>query len=206
MTISNDGSKLAATGGAQSTSGYIYTSVDYGNNWTERTLLGSKNWTSISSSSDGSVLVATVYNGYVYISYDYGENWSAITSLGSKYWQSSSISNDGLKIFVVNYGGSGGYVYKSIDSGVNWIQIPSFASTNSLLFVNASSDGSSLVVLDSNKQLYTSFDSGQTWSNHPTVNGRNITWAKITNDNKRIFLTINDARLNNNDSNFLIYK
>jgi photosystem II stability/assembly factor-like uncharacterized protein len=54
MASSADGTKLAFGDNG----GYIYTSTDSGATWTERTTMGSNQWISIASSSDGTKLAA----------------------------------------------------------------------------------------------------------------------------------------------------
>ncbi|MBF0519819.1 MAG: hypothetical protein HQK92_08860 [Nitrospirae bacterium] len=46
--------------------GYIYTSTDSGSNWTAQTGAGSRNWNSIASSSEGTMLAAVVNGGSIY--------------------------------------------------------------------------------------------------------------------------------------------
>jgi len=60
---SSTGTTLAACVG---TSGYIYTSINSGVNWTERTGSGLQNFTGIASSSDGATLAACVTTGNIY--------------------------------------------------------------------------------------------------------------------------------------------
>ena len=65
-----DGSRVAAA----YTGGYIYLSTDSGVTWTRRE--NARNWTSVASSSDGTVLVGVVDNGQIYVSTDSGANWT----------------------------------------------------------------------------------------------------------------------------------
>ena len=46
--------------------GHIYTSTDSGSNWTEQTSAGSRSWTGIASSSDGTKLAAIVNGGSIW--------------------------------------------------------------------------------------------------------------------------------------------
>jgi len=68
IAMSSDGTKLAAC----VYKGYIYTSTDGGNTWTEQTSAGWRVWTSITMSSDGTKLAACVRGGYIYTSTDGG--------------------------------------------------------------------------------------------------------------------------------------
>ena len=96
---------------------YIYTSSDRGASWTQATTAGSRHWTSIASSSDGTKLAAVEYNGYIYTSTDSGASWTEQTTAGSRDWYSIASSSDGTKLAaVVGFG----YIYTSTDSGATW--------------------------------------------------------------------------------------
>ena len=62
--------RLAVNGGS------IYTSTDSGATWTERTSAGSRDWQSITSSSDGTKLAAAEYGGSIYTPTDSGATWT----------------------------------------------------------------------------------------------------------------------------------
>ena len=54
--------------------------------WTEQTGSGSRAWTSIASSADGTKLVATMTGGSAYISDDAGKTWTEQVDSGSRAW------------------------------------------------------------------------------------------------------------------------
>ncbi|MEK7542975.1 MAG: hypothetical protein AAB503_01560 [Patescibacteria group bacterium] len=88
----SDGSNLVAGVG---TNNYLYTSSNYGANWTQN---GSQMGAiyGLASDSDGSNLIAGVYGGYVYTSTDSGVSWAQnLTSGGNKYWRAIASDNDG---------------------------------------------------------------------------------------------------------------
>jgi photosystem II stability/assembly factor-like uncharacterized protein len=91
--------------------GYIYTSSDSGVTWTEQINSGSRRWTSVASSSDGTKLTASVNGGYIYTSSDSGVNWIEQTSAGPQYWYSVASSSDGTKLAV---GVQSGYIYTGV--------------------------------------------------------------------------------------------
>ena len=101
IASSYDGIKLVAS----VSGGYIYTSTDSGDSWTEQTGAGLRNWKAVTSSSDGSKLAAAVSGGYVYTSQDSGNSWTELTGIGSSNWSSLSSSADGTKLLAtVNLG------------------------------------------------------------------------------------------------------
>ena len=140
--------------------GYVYTSTNSGVNWTA-TKSDSSNtyWSSVVSSSNGSILAACAVNDNVYISYNYGVYWTQITSLGSKSWSSLASSSDGTKLVACV---QGGFLYTSTNSGVNWTDRMT-DSNRQWYSLYSSSDGNTLFAGIYGGQLYTSTDSGVNW-------------------------------------------
>jgi hypothetical protein len=151
------------------TGDYIWTSHNYGNTWNPisvkrqiqpvptRTEKGE--WSSISTSSDGSKVVASMYNGFnslptpvvggnIYVSDDYGLSFdyqvSYPTILRSKYWQKVAISANGLVIAAAEYdnisGITPGTIITSITNGATWVN--AYAEAGSIAL---SSNGNKLV-------------------------------------------------------------
>jgi hypothetical protein len=76
-TSSSDGSVLAAC----EYGGYIYTSTDYGVNWTARMNDLTRNWSCIACSGNGSKMVAAVYGENIYRSTNSGKTWVTSVSI-----------------------------------------------------------------------------------------------------------------------------
>ena len=74
---------------------YIYTSTDLGTTWTQRTSAGQNSWKAITSSSNGSILLAAVDSGSIYQSKNAGVSWTEETGAGSRSWTSITISSLG---------------------------------------------------------------------------------------------------------------
>ena len=72
-------------------------------------------WFSISSSSDGTKLIAAADDDYLYTSTDSGISWTPRES--SRAWYCTASSFDGVKLVAVV---KLQYVYTSTDSGVTW--------------------------------------------------------------------------------------
>jgi hypothetical protein len=76
---SDDGVKLAAAPDSFN----IYTSADSGANWAQRTNSQSGGWTDIDCSTNGSVIIASMWlsvtSGHIRISTDSGANWSTLS-------------------------------------------------------------------------------------------------------------------------------
>jgi hypothetical protein len=169
IASSSDGSKLVAV----ELGGSLYTSIDSGATWIERTAAGSRQWQSIASNNDGSMLVAGVWGGLLYTSSDSGVTWTEQTAAGSRYWQSIASSSDGSKLAAVVWDGS---LYTSSDSGATWTERTAAGSRN-WQSIASSSDGSKLAAVVSGGSIYTSSDSGATWTERTAAGSRY--WVSI---------------------------
>jgi hypothetical protein len=173
VASSADGSRLVAA----VSSGQLYTSVNYGTNWTARD--STRIWTAVASSADGKKLVATVPNSNLYTSTDFGTNWTAQAGSGSLYWQTVASSADGTRLVAaVGNNGQSGSIYTSADSGVTWTANNMVSAQWSS--VASSADGSHLAAVYnviSAGYIYTSSDSGATWSQRTSA--PSLDWSGV---------------------------
>jgi photosystem II stability/assembly factor-like uncharacterized protein len=140
--------------------GYIYTSSDSGDTWTEREQ--SRNWVSVASSRNGKNLVACEYNGHIYTSSDFGATW---TQRGEpRIWMCIASSETGDNLVACEYGG---HIYTSSNSGETWTQRGHSSRWRS---VASSYDGSKLCACEMYEDVYTSSDFGATWTLCKDVN------------------------------------
>ena len=159
VACSSDGSKWIAGAGGH----YLYTSTNYGVNWTQQThTVGSLGyWTCVACSTNGSNLIAGAAGHYLYTSTNYGVNWTQKTNAGGGYWQCVACSSDGSKLIAGAYNDY--YLYTSTNYGVNWTQQTN-AGSNNWKCVASSSDGSKLIAGAQNDYLYTSTNYGVNWT------------------------------------------
>jgi hypothetical protein len=161
VASSADGIKLVIA----SANGVISTSTDSGVTWTSQNS-GSRFFTSVASSADGTKLVATdggLSQGLIYISGDSGVTWTNRAS--AQYWKSVAASADGTKLVAATTS----TIYTSSDSGVTWTPNGTSGSWTS---VASSSDGTKLVAASGGNAgglIYTSGDSGLTWTPHDSA-------------------------------------
>ena len=111
IASSSTGQYLAAIEtSTDGTTGFIWTSSDYGNTWVKQTGgdLGTagKNWSGIAISGDGNRLLACAQDDFVYYSNNYGATWAIQNNSGSsmnikKNWSDVSISNNGIEVSAV---------------------------------------------------------------------------------------------------------
>jgi photosystem II stability/assembly factor-like uncharacterized protein len=151
--------------------------INVGNTWTPKD--SSRNWISVSISSDGKYQTAVVNNGQIYISNDYGNTWTPKES--NRPWFSVSISSDGKHQTAVVGGGTPRLIYISNDYGNTWTPKESDRFWKS---VSISSDGKyqTAVAGESNEQIYISNDYGNTWT--PKGSSKNWKSVSISSDGK----------------------
>ena len=188
IASSSDGTKLAATVGGATSSGLIYTSTDSGATWTEQDNGDksggfAKNWRTIASSSDGTKLAAGVNGEYIYTSIDSGATWTEQTNSSSANWISIASSSDGTKLFAV---ASTAIIYRSTDGGTSWSSVDLASAgppiiTPTFRSITCSSDGTKVAAaagtLGNAGYIYTSTDSGATWTMRTSSGSR--VWSSI---------------------------
>ena len=171
MTVSSDGQRLAAT----VSGGYIFTSIDGGATWVERTGAGSRTWKSIASSSDGARLVACLGGDSVYTSSDGGNSWTQRFIASAQQIERVVSSSDGLRLAANGLEPS---IYTSADGGATWTeQTPAISPGWRTLA--SSGDGLKLAAISahsSSNSIYTSNDGGDSWTQHPHAFLENNGW------------------------------
>ncbi|MBK8039613.1 MAG: choice-of-anchor D domain-containing protein [Verrucomicrobiaceae bacterium] len=136
-----------------------------------------RQWTSITSSADGTKLAATTrssffgtvrVDGAIWISNDSGLSWKKENP--SDNFSSITSSADGSKLAAAMVSGQ---IYTSTNSGRSWTARESIRSWQS---ITSSADGSKLAAVVNGGQIYTSADSGVSW----TPQDSNRRWKFIT--------------------------
>lgn len=127
--------------------------------WTELTTAGSRTWSSVAMSDDGTKLVASVNNGYLYTSIDSGATWTQRTAPGNRAWSSVTSSADGVRLAASVRSGR---ILTSQDSGATWIERMG-VSINNWQQVASSADGLRLVAVGGCTPTM-STDGGANWS------------------------------------------
>jgi hypothetical protein len=134
-------------------------------------------WVGIASSSDGTKLAAAIYGGYISTSINSGVSWRESLVPGVGNWLPIASSSDGMKLVAATYSWeSGGYIYTSVDGGVSFtINSDTFNWWQS---ITSSSDGTKLAAGTWGDYIYTSTNSGLTWT--PQTSSRQRVWGGIT--------------------------
>ena len=116
-----------------------------GATWTDQTAAGSRQWQSITSSSDGTKLAAVEYGGDIWTSTDSGATWTDQTAAGSRGWGSITSSTDGTKLAAAD--SSPGDIWTSTDSGATWTD-QTAAGSRYWWSITSSADGTKLAAVD----------------------------------------------------------
>lgn len=152
VVSSKDGIKLFAI---ESNYGYIYKSNNAGNTWVKQIAAGQRNWTDIACSSDGTKLVASIYNGKIWSSTNEGASWTETTS-GSYQWRDLFISDNNLIIGIT-------LSNSAIISSNGGASYASYSLPNNTLKIAGSIDGNKLAVVTAYNNVHFSNNRGVTW-------------------------------------------
>lgn len=132
-----------------------------GTTWSKRDTAGSRNWTSIASSSDGNKLTAAAWGGKVLTSTDAGATWTEQPGAGDRNWVAVASSADGNKLAAVY--DWGGYIFTSTDAGATWTARGVPGSYN-WTAIASSADGNKLFAIAKDHAIYASNNAGVTWT------------------------------------------
>ena len=140
-----------------------------GMTWTAQTGAGTQNWTSVSSSSDGTKLVAvgigSGYNNPVWVSTNAGSSWTGTNSMVALDAIASSADGSKLVGVGVDQGNYQWCIATSTNAGVNWIPQIHVGTFDT---VSSSSDGTKLVAAGIgsgyNNPVWVSTNAGSSWT------------------------------------------
>lgn len=210
VAITADGSTMyAATQGPYSSQntvingGYLYKSSDYGLTWTQLTSAGTKLWSKIAVSDDGTKLIAITEatTGYVNGIYEVTKNPELFYSTNSgsswtnqradAFWNSVTISSDGSRMWA---GSLESGAWFSSNSGTTWTQKRSVGNRS----LSASADGRVVIAIEGSTLKMTS-DTGTTWSTvtRPAagVGGTIMAGVAVSGNGKNLVLAVNNGFL-----------
>jgi hypothetical protein len=121
---SNGDILVAASRNSRGSAGSLFLSMDSGVSWQAQLDAGSKLWTGVTISSDGTKIAACAQNQYI-VTGVYSANiwtWESRnqSEMDTLYWRSITSSSNGNIIYACENGAEAGRIWKSIDSGVTW--------------------------------------------------------------------------------------
>ena len=213
----SDGSHLIASADGIG----IYTSTDYGETWTTKDPSGGgevEAWGKVASDSDGSNLMVIDRENAVYVSIDYGLNWTIRSPKENECWSGATSDSDGSNLMTSISVGLG-KLYISNNQGASWNE---FSYRNGNWSGMASdSDGSHLIAGQLNQYIYdgldqfgeptwhsedggrlfTSSDSGATWTERQPAGNIDKIWIGVASDSdgSHLIAAVEEGRLYTSD-------
>jgi hypothetical protein len=162
------------------------------NPWTERNPAGAaNNFYDTATDSDGSFLVALVYNGRLYKSEDYGSTWSEIQPVGNnnRPWAGVDVSSTGQYIIACSSSASlnQGRLYTSANYGANWTERQPDGNADRLWRSVCMSDSGAVMYAcvyqtPGNGKVWKSIDYGVSWSQIYPKGATTGNWISIDCD------------------------
>lgn len=147
--------------------GSLFTSTDFGVIWRSNNLPVTPAWPAVTSSADGSRLVAAGGLQGLYRSADAGQSWTHLRT-PLEYVLGVASSADGTRLFASGLDAADNNVWTmSADSGTNWSTKLGPPGGNSWPYLASSADGLKIVAMDPfSHPIYTSADAGRRWTRH----------------------------------------
>ena len=163
-----------------------------GATWSKRDVAGSRNWSSIAGSTDGSKLVAAAWGGKIHTSSDAGANWTEHPGAGDRNWLAVASSADGNKLAALY--DWGGYIFTSSDAGANWTArgVP---GSHNWTAIASSADGNRLVAVAKGSTVFTSSDAGANWTERASSGSRKWSAVASSADGNKLVATATGGRI-----------
>ena len=182
---------------ASENAAYMWRSIDGGVNWVQATTSPAGYWCSIASSATGADVVASNPDNtgrIIIASSDSGDNWATRAGSNGKNWTAVASSSSG-KYLVAGDNGNGATGCILYFARL-WCNLECKRFTTRLVTDVASSpDGTKLAASVSNDYIYTSTNSGETWT-AKTGSGKHLWYGlAISLDGKKIAATCQDPNI-----------
>jgi len=192
VASSGDGSRLVAA----EFQGNIWTSSDYGLNWSIQANSPKGNWIGITSSTDGSHIAGAIrgQGGDIWTSSDYGATWVDRTLSNPQQWTALASNSEGSHLIAGTYSGgnTGGALWTSSDYGATWDSHTVSAGPQNWTALASNGDGTKLIATtdvmfgpgignnypEGDSGIWTSWDSGSTWESQ-TVGSTLGQWTSL---------------------------
>lgn len=181
VTISADGTKLAAIAGSGSQWNVIWNSTNSGMTWTSnsiQSLSPAGRFTAVAMSASGEKQAAVANANAIYTSTNYGATWAS-NSVPSQPWFKIASSADGIKLVAAPGSAGNGSIYFSTDSGQTWTRAN--APDTNWVSVASSANGSNWVASveaysPPGGSIYTSTNCGLDWT---LTAAPNLQWLSV---------------------------
>lgn len=166
--------------------GGIWISTNSGSTWTQTAAPATSPWTCITSNSNGTILAATVPTlvptAGIYMSFNSGLTWTQQLGTTAQEWTSIKSNSSGT-IMYATARDSGGGIYNYTSTSGSWVKLTNqpFSYTSAYYqSITCDSSGTKVAVAISKYSsipggIYTSQNSGTSWSTTITFNFQYIT-------------------------------
>eukprot|EP01032_Pedospumella_encystans_P018957 gene18957-21566_t len=158
---------------SEQTNGGLWTSVNYGTNWTMQFSIQNVIWNRVVSDATGVYLAAAVQSGGIYTSRDAGMTWKETTAeKNAWYGLASDYTGQYLAAVVLS-----NRIYTSYDYGDTWVMTdsPDAQWTD----ITSDSTGQYLAAVAKGNVIFTSADNGTTWVQ---MDSPLLSWIAIASD------------------------
>jgi len=187
VALSSSGQTMVAVG----TTIQPYVSTNYGTNWSS---YGSvQNYSAVAMSSTGQYVAATVTAGKIYLSTNAGAYWSMLSNSTTSNWTSISMSSSGQ--FIIASAGTA--LYLSTSLGQSWSALANTIGLGFWSSVSISNDGTRIVATTNSGYIYTSINSGTTWSIVTSTADNSRAWQAIaiSSDSSKAIAAVNPGQV-----------
>jgi hypothetical protein len=181
--ISYDGSNIVAMIDNENLDDQIYTSSNYTFTFIPKFTDKNRKWTSISSNSTSSLLIACEEYGYLYTSKDLGLSWTPRHFIS--YWIKVDINLTTNDMFAVE---KNGFIWLSVDNGLNWsifIDISknwiAFDARNNISAVSNYNDTNHIYGYNPSNKEYFLYDNNKSWKSITLSDNEGYALSDITN-------------------------
>jgi photosystem II stability/assembly factor-like uncharacterized protein len=158
--------------------------------WTPTTPNGGIFWAPAASSADGTqLMIVDGVDELIYTSTNSGITWTQATNAPLQHWLSVASSADGTKLVAVADAATSWSIYTSTNAGTTWGAVTN-APKIFWYSIASSADGTKLVALAMTNLVYTSTDSGNTWTSNsvPIYTNQWLLVASSADGNKLVIV------------------
>lgn len=193
VSMSRDGQKVLALGGFAANPNYddkARVTSNFGSSW-ETTTANIVNQVpaAMTITGDGSRIFAAGSSTYMRYSTNFGSTFTSGSSSQASWISIASDFTGTRAIAVSNTSSPNSGIYISTNSGVTWVKKPISDGISKFSRIEASSDGTKIVAVNSNGQIWISSNSGSTWSVAPNIPSTYyVNCLAMSSDGTRIFM------------------
>ena len=189
ISVSGNGQYQLATA-----TSYVYSSSNYGSNWTDITSkLSGSEFQGVSVDYSGQYQTICVFAGPVYVSINYGATFTS--NQGNAPWETVSISATGQYQTAIseNYGADNGGIFTSVNYGSTWTSNTGVPTGVAWQALGVSGSGQYQTAAIYGQGVYTSSNYGSNWTSNVSAPVGNWNGASICSNGQYQTLVQNNG-------------